>query len=440
MPLEIIAGVLFMNSTTMKSIPPDIFSRLLVIRRSRCKETAEKIAGVGFFIFFPGFLIYHLLIAATSLPPFLGGLFGYSAALFGVLLPLVSLPFFKNYLSTSPFYVGLFFIFIGYVLIWTVIHWTLVDSEEITAATIQSIETVVIWIAMFYVGMLLPRISFSFSALYSFLFLFMFGSLVLYVVASSEAMFYARHFFNVNEVASYQVLARSALGIIIISLVGQRTLAVRSAIIICGVVTLYILGARSELVGFLILAIVLLALFTLKDPRYFLYCIIGGLVFFLALLVLEIEIQSRQAELMNLASSRSWQTRMYLQDIAINQIVQSPILGIFGGHILDGGSISTYSHNVLSAWVNYGVVGFLLYIMLTTIATIASVYYIVNRSYSDDWLLSFCINFVSLVLIIGAKSAFWALPALGWGLYVRAWFRNKPSRLVMSRKDYTIVV
>lgn len=427
-----------MNSITIKSISPDIVSKLFVIRRNRCKKTAEKIAGVAFFVLFPGFLVYHLFIAATSFPPILGGLFGYSASLFAVLLPLISLPFFKEYLSISPFYVGLFFIFIGYVLIWTIIYWVFEGSQEITAASIQSIETVVLWVAMFYVGMLLPRISFSFSALYSFLFLFMFGSLILYVATTGEAMFHARHFFNVNEVASYQVLARSALAIIIVSLVSQRSSSVRSTIIIGGIITLYILGARSEFVSFFILVIVLFALFIMKDPRYFLFCIIAVLVFYLAFIVLEIEIQSRQLELMNLASSTSWQVRMHLQGIAINQIVQSPILGVFGGHVIEGGSTSTYAHNVLSVWVNYGVIGFLIYIMLTTIATAGSVYYIVSRSYSDDWLLSFSFNFVSLVLITGAKSAFWPLPALGWGLYVRACLRKKSLLLVLTRKGYTI--
>jgi O-antigen ligase len=214
----------------------------------------------------------------------------------------------------------------------------------------------------------------------------------------------------------------------------------RFAIIIGGVVILYILGARSELVSFLVLAIVLVVLFTLKDIRYFLYFIIGGLLFFLALAVIGIEIQSRQTELINLASSRSWQVRMYLQDIAIKLIIQSPILGVFGGHVLEGGSTSTYSHNVLSAWVNYGVVGFLLYILLTTIAIVVSVYYFLNRKYNDDWLLSFCINFVSLVLMTGAKSVFWTLPALGWGLYVRACLRTNPSHVEMIQKGYKISV
>lgn len=419
-----------MDSATMKDISDisrDFGPRLFVTNRKRWNRAVERIAAVGFFLFFPGFLMYHVLIAATPLGPFIGGLFGYSSVLFAILLPIFSLPVIKNYISIRPIYLGLFFLFIFYVLLWTGIHWLFAGNDGMAAVSMQSIRTVVIWIAMFYVGMLLPRMSFCFNAIFSFLFFFMLAALVLYVTVAGEGMFYAKQFFNGDDIASYQVFARSALAIIIVVLVGRQTLAARSVIIAGGLVILFILGARSELVGFLLLSIALMALFTLKDPRFFLYCIIGLLGFTMSLLIFEVEIQSRQAELMDLASSSSWQARMHLQDIAIQQIAQSPIIGAFGGHFLESGRLSAYSHNVLSAWVNYGAMGFLLYIMLTFIPTIVSVYYIVNRSYSDDWLLCFCFNFVSLVLIMGAKSVFWPLPALGWGLYIRAWMRYRAS-------------
>lgn len=59
--------------TTMhrSDISRDFGSRLFVTNRKRWNRAVERIAAVGIFLFFPGFLMYHLLIAATPLGPFL---------------------------------------------------------------------------------------------------------------------------------------------------------------------------------------------------------------------------------------------------------------------------------------------------------------------------------------------------------------------------------
>lgn len=415
----------------MKLLSPEISPRLFVINRNRWHKAAENIAGIGFFVFFPGFLMYHLAVATTPFPPLLGGLFGHSAILFAVILPVISSPFFKNYISASPFYIELFFIFIIYVLLWTAAHWFSTGSDEIASASIQSVKTIIIWVAMFYVGMLLPRISIYSNMLYSFLFFFMFISLIVYVALTGQGMFYAKRIFSGEEIASYQVFARSALVVIVFTIVSKRTIAMRSVIILGGLFVLFVLGARSEFAGFLFLSLVLLALFTLRTPRFFLYFLIGMLGVVLSLLFLEGGIQTRQTELMDIASSSSWQARMYLQDIATTQIYRNPVFGVFGGHVLEGGSTSAYSHNVLSAWVSYGAFGFLIYLLLTSIPAVVSFYYVITRLYNDDWLLCFCINCISLVCIVAVKSVFWPLPALGWGLYVRACQQAKPPKQIL---------
>ena len=137
---------------------------------------------------------------------------------------------------------------------------------------------------------------------------------------------------------------------------------------------------------------------------------------------------SRQLEVLDFSSSKSWAGRLALQQIALEQIARNPLVGKFGGHVLTEdtgkyakGHTGRYAHNALSAWVSYGLVGFLMYISLTLIGFLVPAYHVVLKQQNTPlWTFAFMLNFVFLLLIIVSKPVFWPLPALGWGVLAQA--------------------
>ena len=82
---------------------------------------------------------------------------------------------------------------------------------------------------------------------------------------------------------------------------------------------------------------------------------------------------NRQWEVLNIPSSKSWGRPVWLcKKKALQQIAENPLMGKFGGHVLTEdtgkfakGHAGRYAHNAFSAWVSYGLAGFLMYVSLT---------------------------------------------------------------------------
>ncbi|QHC50212.1 hypothetical protein EKK97_12285 [Billgrantia tianxiuensis] len=130
---------------------------------------------------------------------------------------------------------------------------------------------------------------------------------------------------------------------------------------------------------------------------------------------------SRQLQILDLSGTSSWLARQNLGQRAVEQILENPLLGRFGGHISSAEVTGGYAHSMLSAWVNYGLLGFVLYLGLTVSAFFGAAYrMLVVGDRAAGWVFAFSINFVCLLLIVLAKPVFWPLPALGWGAYANA--------------------
>ena len=137
---------------------------------------------------------------------------------------------------------------------------------------------------------------------------------------------------------------------------------------------------------------------------------------------------SRQFEVLDFSSSKSWKGRLALQEMALGQIMENPLLGKFGGHVLteatgkfQKGHAGRYAHNALSAWVSYGLAGFLLYLALTLYGCLVTARHVILKRVDEPlWTFAFTLNLVCLLLVIVSKPVFWPLPALGWGVLAQA--------------------
>jgi hypothetical protein len=125
---------------------------------------------------------------------------------------------------------------------------------------------------------------------------------------------------------------------------------------------------------------------------------------------------SRQLEILDLSQSSSWNAREYMLVYAQQQINQSPILGVYGGHLYFGEG--AYAHNALSAWVSLGFPGFVLYMLACIASAVVSVLALLRYPYSLWVKLSSLVCMSNLLLVVVSKPIFWEMPAFGWGLAV----------------------
>ncbi len=375
--------------------------------------------------------------------------------------------------------------FLFYTSAWTLAHYLLLDGDHISIAGAQSLETVIFWSSLFLIGLLLPIESRSLRWSLGISFAVILVCLLYFYVYSDANMYDARRLYgNTTDVSTYQGFARSVLFTLLVLLAVVNSLRARAVLMLSGVFVLFMLISRSDFYAFLALSTVLCIIYGIKQPGYFLLLLVVCLeVLLLAApdikprieVFLETRVSekaeptphtdklpgadpstqapgksappagqagtrpapdtakalprlNRQWEVLNIPSSKSWAGRLALQKKALEQIAENPLMGKFGGHVLTEdtgkfakGHAGRYAHNALSAWVSYGLAGFLIYICLTLYGFLVPAHQVIfKQQHIPLWTFAFTLNFVCVLLIIVSKPVFWPLPALGWGLTARA--------------------
>ncbi|MEN6489862.1 MAG: O-antigen ligase family protein [Smithella sp.] len=256
-----------------------------------------------------------------------------------------------------------------------------------------------------------------------------------FTLTTGKVMFYATEFQALEDyssVSTYQGFARSSLVSALLLLCYTQSVYKRIMIVMMSIFVLFFLGARSELYGFVFLLTMFLMAFSNKSLLRLVLSI--GLLAAIAFIVVsnfEWLSESRQFEIMNLSQSTSMVGRLEFQEVGLGQLADNPVFGFFGGHIVDTGSVGGYVHNALSAWLAFGILGFVVYMSLTVVATLNSLFFFVKyRTLSSHWTFAFMVNCFCLLMMITSKSVYWILPGLGWGLYINAMVRQNSEKNV----------
>ncbi|MBA2777337.1 hypothetical protein [Billgrantia kenyensis] len=388
-----------------------------------------RASAIGFFVLFPGFILYHTLVAMGLIPAFLGGLFGVVSVmlflLYCALLPSQLLVL----LGSTRGYALVTFAFFAYVLLWSVANFGLTGGGIMRAALVQSVETLVLWLVLFVMGYRLPLDSPRLARAFWLAFALIAGYLLFHVATTGQWMFFASRMVETEDasVSTYQGYARSALVLLVFLIAVSERAAVRATLIVLGAFVMFVLGARSELYAFLALVALLMTLWAGMSVKY-LFTLLAVVAVLIGLVMSQFEglAGSRQLQILDMSGTSSWLARQNLGQRAVEQILANPLLGRFGGHISTAELTGGYAHSMLSAWVNYGALGFLLYVGLTATAFLgAALRMLVAGDRSAWWVFAFSINFVCLLLIVLAKPVFWPLPALGWGAFANAMLRTR---------------
>jgi len=129
-------------------------------------------------------------------------------------------------------------------------------------------------------------------------------------------------------------------------------------------------------------------------------------------------------------SDGSLQERMGQFAFGFEQIRSNPILGDYGGAFVHFKGQGHYMHNMFSVWQDFGLIPFIMFVILLGFVLYYSIKYVINRmAFQDNYLqmvIVFCLMAVLQVLL--ARSFGWSEIALAWGLMCG--FLNRESYLI----------
>lgn len=353
---------------------------------------------LAFLLLFPGFFFYQTLLGLGTISAFLGGYFSIISLV--IILPLI---FFysieikqgRNYFSKTDLY---FIIFLAYFFFVIAINFSSGANSTIVKTHLLSIIYLINIFIIFKIIdlndkilkiisiaslMIMSAIIFYFSAN---------GSFNLTLLGESK---------NQESLATYQGFARSYLLTFVVTISFIRSITKRILIYCIAIPALFLNSARSEFAAMLFL-IPIIEIYYSKNKlnialAIFIILAIIGINFEQ---ILEILPSNRTLELIDLSQSSSANLRHYRTLQAIQTINENPILGDYASY-----EAGTYSHNILSAWVDLGLLGF---IYLLAILTFPALRLFFNgfflRTKSGEFILAFSLICIALLLVFTSKT------------------------------------
>ncbi|MFO7971222.1 MAG: hypothetical protein R6U40_05670 [Desulfobacterales bacterium] len=383
----------------------------------------ENLAGVIFLLFFPGFFVYSYAVAEGYVSTVPGGWFGRLGVASALcLLPTAFPALFRSTSIGRKFHI-FFLVLLLLIAAWASIYYLYGSTlyQRSPTAFVASLKIIVLWFVLFFVGYFFSPRRWFINLLWLSFFLMII--IVLTKFDTRRMMFYAIQQFGVSEgVASYQGFARSFAVPAIILLTLSRRVSAQAMLVLASVLTLYLLGARSEFYGFLFVLLIAGWLVMLRSHW-------AGTMMFFSVFVLFIilfltiqgsEYSNRQLEVLQLSKSSAIYARTHLLSRGWEFIKSSPIVGDYAGQMREGG-FGSYIHNGLSAWRQFGLAGFSLYFGLA----IFSLYFPIKKivfqgDNTAEWRMALYMNSYVFLLMIAAKSVFDMMAPFAWGLSASA--------------------
>ena len=354
----------------------------------------HSVAMLAFLALFPGFFFYHTLLGLGKMGAFLGGYFAPVSLL--VALPLMYFYFYR--VRRDGGRMGrpevLFALYIGYFSVIIVLQAMAGANSVIVSNHLLAILFIMNMFLIFRLADFSRR-NFRLAALASLL-----GMSAIVFAYSVDGSFYLAPLGtakNPESLATYQGFSRSYLVTFVAVIAFTRSAALRALLYCLAAATLFVNTARSEFVA-LIFMIPIIEIYYSKTK----ILMISVLTIFFLLIYLNLqEILSllpsnRILELLDLSQSTSANKRHHLSVYAWNTIANFPAFGDYASY-----TPGFYSHNVLSAWVDTGLFGFLFVIALMVMPT-AQMFlrgYFLPRQ-TSIFILSFSLACITILLLI----------------------------------------
>ena len=317
-------------------------------------RTIEPLGIICFTFLFPGFYFYNFALGQGVAAPFLSGYFAPVAlCLFLLIIRRWSRP---GIMCTVNKATAFFFFILFLTLVRSAVDYSSQNSLEENSFSIWLAQGA-LYMALFYFVALFVSLPSKYQ-------IPLIATLVLMCVCAYTTYSVSGRFefpnsqYN-NHISSYQGTGRSILVSAFMAFALSKSFYARAFVFYVAVLALFFNGSRSEFVFFVTSSLALETLqyhfralrfiFPIAFACLAIYLIGGGQSSRILALVISPD------------SSASLIARGEYTAIAWDSISQSPIVGAPGDYVAKHG-IGGYAHNLLSAWVNLGLLGILSYI------------------------------------------------------------------------------
>lgn len=359
------------------------------------------IVNVFFLILFPFFFIYSVLLA-HNLIVYIPGYF----SLFSVLTIIMNFfSFLINKQHKLHFIEIIFFLLLLYIFLISFTNYYFNNFNEYSLELLKDNIQAIIFNLVCYISAKKLYLENSFFKKI-FIILFFICTLLVFSNINEFGIFYLKlNSENSELLSTYQSFARTLVVMSFISF----TLTIRSnlnvVILIFAILSLLLNSARTEFVLFCFAIFLYLFIFDFRKTVIkvlFLISLISFVLFYNQELLNYI-FDSRIWELItNTDSSTSLNARIETIYVAIESIKSNFILGDYGSYVSKLG-IGMYAHNLLSAWVDLGFLGFL-YFILILIYMIIKLYSMKKFYLNNEYILLFLFFIFYFLAILVSKN------------------------------------
>lgn len=223
-----------------------------------------------------------------------------------------------------------------------------------------------------------------------------------------------------SALSTYQGLARSYLVNCLCVVAFTRSLPLRAFLYVVGAISLFLNTARSEFVA-LLFTIPFIEFYFARHKTVFaiVLALIASLITMNLDHLLSMMPDNRIMELLDLSHSTSAIARRHLAELAMRTISTYPIFGDYASY-----APGHYAHNIMSAWVDLGMFGFIYLVALLAFPTVSMLikgYF--SREDSGDLILGFSMACATILLLI--KSHFFTDMLIGGMLGAYSQYRLK---------------
>jgi hypothetical protein len=224
-----------------------------------------------------------------------------------------------------------------------------------------------------------------------------------------------------GQVSNYAGFANSVacVGLILMGAF-HSSARLQTVAVVFSLFCLLLLGARFELGAFLIVVMLwlLVAGFNTRvlSVSGLLVLALAGLVSVAVAVAIGATSIQRYAEILDIQNSGSIRERLLMFSHGLADIKANPITGNYAGQTEMRGEFGDYIHNALSAWRQFGLLPFVIYCSCIVTAFVLPLKRVASGSANPKVHMALYAGFYSLILAVAAKSVFWSIPALAWGL------------------------
>jgi hypothetical protein len=343
----------------------------LLLAQSLGNSWLLNMAWIYFILLFPGYFFYQIGVSRGAIPPVLGGFFGV-VSLSGTLLFLVA----QTYMmATRPSWINrvdlVFFVLMSYVLFIALCNYVNGPMANNYRMLVWSLSGVLYNYVCFSV---MRFLTFGGVGTGRMMWVIATAMAIVMYANSVDGRFYITEITDEENLATYQGYGRSLLVVFFMVFGLSGGAAGKVAISLIALPILFLNGGRTELALF-IAAVSVYALWssvTLAWHRWWRVLLIvplGCAFWFLAPAWTTDGLpESRILEILDIGQSSSGVERARLTAAAVSSIAENPFLGDYGRYAISDWGVGSYSHNLLSAWVNLGLIGFLGYLTALGVA------------------------------------------------------------------------